>query len=121
MLTGKKLIGLVDVDIVHDYDTGDETFKVIRGRKLAANVELVGVNTSQLAQVQGWQLKYSVEVERIVYNDEKYVFFDNKLYSIRTLTKAKSPNHMLLNVQEETDSMLLEVVKQWMQWKNYMI
>lgn len=115
MLTGTKLIGLIDIQSVHDVETGDETREVVRGRKLAANVELVGVNTAQLAQVQGWQLSFSVEIERIVYNNEKYIFFDDKLYSIRTITKAKLPNFMLLNVQEETDPDAVEVVKQWMQ------
>ena len=40
----------------------------------AATVELVGVNTAQLGQVQGFRLTNSVEIDRVQYDGEKYLF-----------------------------------------------
>lgn len=74
---------------------------------------LVGVNTSQLGQVQGFKLKYSVTVGRVQYSGEKYLYFDGSLYAVATLSKAKSAAEMLLNVEEVNDGAAKAAIEEW--------
>lgn len=113
MLTGKKAVAIVDIDTVKDPDTGDRKSVVSRGIYGTYTVELVGVNTAMLGQSQGFTLSYSVILPRINYNREKYVYFDDKLYEVKTLSKAKKVNEMTLNVQELTDSDKKTAIEEW--------
>lgn len=115
MLTGPKQIILADIAAgMQDADTGDRKKRVTRARVLAANVELVGVNTAQLGQVQGFKLKFSVTVGRVQYSGEKYLYSGGMLYTIATLSKSKSAAEMLLNVEEVNDGAAKAAVEEWM-------
>ena len=72
MLTGRKQVILADVESVQNALNGDRTKRVTRAKSLAATVELVGVNTAQLGQVQGFRLTNSVEIDRVQYDGENY-------------------------------------------------
>lgn len=113
MLTGKKAVAVIDIDTVKDTETGDRKDTVTRGIYGTYIVELVGVNTAMLGQSQGFNLSYSVILPRINYNGEKYVYFDDDLYEVKTLSKAASVNDMTLNVQKLTDSDKVTVIKEW--------
>ena len=113
MLTGKKAVAIVDIDTVKDPDTGDRKDTVARGIYGTYTVELVGVNTAMLGQSQGFNLSYSIILPRINYNGEKYVYFDDELYEVKTLSKAANANDMTLNVQNLTDSDKIAVIKEW--------
>jgi hypothetical protein len=113
MITGKKLYALVNIGSEVDPLTGDRVKMVTSGKKLVDNVELVGVNTAQLGQSQGFNLAYSVEIYRAFYNNEKYLYFDNNLYEIKSLSKAKEPTKMLLNVQKLQDADIKKAVEDW--------
>ena len=114
MLTGPKMYILADVENgMQDIKTGDRTKNVTRAKVLVNTVELVGVNTAQLGQVQGFNLAFSVEIPRIQYDSEKYLYFDNTLYEIKTLSKAKTAVNMLLNVQKSNDNEAAKAIKEW--------
>lgn len=113
MLTGKKAVAVVDIDTVKDTETGDRKDTVTRGIYGTYTVELVGVNTAMLGQSQGFNLSYSVILPRINYNNEKYVYFDDELYEVKTLSKAANANDMTLNVQKLTDADKATVIKEW--------
>ncbi len=114
MLTGHKQVVLADIESgTQNATTGDREKRVTRARVLAANVELVGVNTAQLGQVQGFKLKYSVTVGRVQYGGEKYLYFDGNLYAVATLSKAKSAAEMLLNVEEVNDGAAKAAIEEW--------
>ena len=76
MLTGRKQVVLADVESVQNVLNGDRTKRVTRAKALAATVELVGVNTAQLGQVQGFRLTNSVEIDRVQYDGENLTFLN---------------------------------------------
>lgn len=115
MLTGKKLVAIVDIDTVKDIETGDRRDTVVRGILGVYTVELVGVNTAMLGQTQGFNFSYSVIIDRIVYDGEKYLFFDGKVYEIKSFNKAQKKNQMLLNVQVIDDDDKAAVIKEWIE------
>lgn len=113
MLTGSNRIILADMESVQDRPTGDRSKRVTRAKVLAASVDLVGITTAQVGQVQGFQLTHSVPVKRIMYKGEKYLYFGETLYEVKTMSKAKLAVDMLLNVQESTDSDAKSAVERW--------
>ena len=117
MITGKKLLVLANVESVQNAETGDRTKEVTNGKKIAGTVELVGVQTAQLGQVQGFNFNYSVEVLRVHYNKEKYLYFDSDVYEIKTTGKAKEKNKMLLNVQKFEDTETKSAIERWLNAK----
>ena len=114
MITGKKMVVLADIKSVLDPNTGDRVKAVEHAKKLVSTVELVGVQTAQLGQSQGFNLAYSVIVNRVHYSNEKYLYFDNTLYEIKSISKAKSPTEMLLNVQRLTDGEIKDAIEKWL-------
>lgn len=114
MITGKKFFILANVESIVDPDTGDRIKAVASGKKLANDVELVGIQTAQLGQVQGFNLAFSVTVKRIQYENEKYLYFDGDLYEVKSLSKAKEPTQMLLNVQRLDDANIKSAVERWL-------
>lgn len=113
MITGKKAVAIVDIDTVKNVETGDRESVVSGGVYGTYTVELVGVNTAMLGQSQGFNLSYSVILPRINYGGEKYVYFDDNLYEVKTLSKAKKVNEMTLNVQELTDRDKKTAIEEW--------
>ena len=108
MLTGVKRVIIADTESVQNPVNGDRKKRVTRAKAIAATVELVGIHTAQLAQVQGFNLSYSVEVNRVLYG-----YFDGELYEIKTMGKAKSPVDMLLNVQVSNDASAKAAIEEW--------
>ena len=113
MITGKKYIVLANVETEQDASTGDRCKKVTSGRKIAGTVELVGIQTAQVGQAQGFNLNFSVEVLRIHYSGEKYLYFSGRLDEVKTLSKAKDATKMLLNVQASDDPETKAALEEW--------
>ena len=114
MLTGIKRIILADVSSGEPNPaTGDRKKQVSKAKVIAGIVELVGVNTAQLGQLQGFTLSCSVEVPRVQYGSEKYLYFDSQIYEIKTFGKAKTQIDMLLNVQKLEDKEVQSAVEEW--------
>jgi len=114
MITGKKHIVLANVETEQDEVSGDRTKNVTSGKKLAGTVELVGIQTAQVGQAQGFNLNFSVEVLRIHYGGEKYLYFSDRLYEVKTLSKAKDATRMLLNVQASDDPETKAAIERWL-------
>lgn len=113
MLTGIKRVILADVASVQDKATGDRTKVVSRAKVISKIVELVGVQTAQVGQIQGFNLSFSITVPRIMYDSEKYIYFDDELYDVKTMGKAKLPTEMLLNAQKSGDVEAKKAVEEW--------
>lgn len=113
MLTGVKRVILADVASVQDMTTGDRTKVVSRAKVILKNVELVGVQTVQVGQIQGFNLTFSITIPRIMYDNEKLLYFGDELYEVKTMGKAKLPTEMLLNVQESSDTEAKKAVEEW--------
>jgi saccharopine dehydrogenase-like NADP-dependent oxidoreductase len=110
MITGKKRIVLADITSNAD-SVGDRHKAISKTKKLVANVELVGINTAQLGQVQGFNLAFSVEIMRVQYDNEKYLYFDGKVYEVKSMSKAKDENNMLLNVEIVYDTEIKNAIE----------
>ncbi len=113
MLTNPKICVFANVESVQDKDTGDRFKRVVSATRLVCTVDIVGVNTAQLGQIQGYTLSYSVEIMKALYKKEKFVYIDGALYEVKTLGKAKSKINMLLNVQEAQDPETKTAVEEW--------
>ena len=113
MLTGHKRVIITDIESRTANASGDRKKYVTSAKVLVCLVDLVGVNTSQIGQLQGFTLSYSVEVPRIQYENEKYLYFDGAVYEIKTLSKAKLPTNMLLNVQKIGDKETKIAIEEW--------
>lgn len=113
MITGKKFIVIANVETVQDPETGDRIKAVTKGKKIAGKTELVGVQTAQLGQAQGFNLNFSIEDLRVHYDNEKYLYFDKNLYEIKSLGKAKLETKMLLHVQKLQDADIKKAVEDW--------
>lgn len=113
MLTGIKRVIIADTESVQNPENGDRKKRIVRAKVIAATVELVGVQTAQVGQVQGFHLVYSVTVNRVLYGKEKFMYFDGDLYEIKTMGKAASPVDMLLNVQASNDASAKAAIEEW--------
>lgn len=114
MYSNKKLVVLCDMESVQDPETGDRTRVVVNGRKIIGSKELVGVQTQTLAQMQNMVFNYSIVVDRMFYNDQKYLYINNKLYKIQTVTPAKLPKDCKLNVVEFYDENIKNAIEEWL-------
>lgn len=114
MITGKKKISIVNIGIRKDSETGDRIKFVESGKTLVANVELVGIQTQQVAQAQNVNLSYQIEISRMQFKNEKYVYFETNLYEIMSISKAKLNTNMNLNVQKIVDAEISNAIESWL-------
>lgn len=98
MFTNRKYVVICDIDTEQDIDTGDLTYTVANATKCMVDVDLVGVQTQQLAQIQNMTFNYSIVVGRMFYNNQKYLWLEGQLYEIKGLGLAKLPKDCKLNV-----------------------
>lgn len=117
MKCGIQNVAIVDVKSVTNIENGDRTKEVTNGKILVLKVDLVGIQTLQLGQTQGFNLSYSIEIPRYLYNNEKYCFMDNQLYEVRSMSKAKSEANMLLNVSTLEDATVSAAILSWIKEK----
>lgn len=112
MVSGPTRVIIADVGTEADYRFNRS--KDIRSAKcLVLNIDFVGIQTQQLGQTQGYKLSYSIEIPRIHYNAEVYCYFDNEVYEVVSISKAKKSTNMLLNVAKKKDDELAELFKKW--------
>lgn len=115
MFNNKKLIVLCDMESVQDPETGDRVRVVANGRKVIGEKELVGVQTQTLAQMQDMVFSYSIIIDRMFYNDQKYLYTNGKLYKIQTVTPAKLKKDCKLNVVDFHDENIKNAIEEWLQ------
>lgn len=108
-----KRIVVADVDSSFDSVTGDRSFSIVSAKVLALDVDFTGMQTKQLGQAQNIVLVYSVVIPRIQYHNEKYCYFDGNVYEVKSLSKAKLPSEMTLNLSKLEDDQILEAFETW--------
>ena len=114
MFTNKRLILLCDITSTQDEETGDRIRVVANAKKIMGDKELTGVNTQMLAQMQDMTFNYSIVVDRMFYKDQKYLYVDNNLYKIQSVSPAKLPKDCRLNVTEFHDENIENAIKEWL-------
>jgi len=113
MITGNKLYILADIGNVLDTETGDRVKTVVNGKILINNVELVGINTAQYGQSLGFNLSYSISINRINYDNERYLLLEDNLFEVKNISKAKLATKMLLNVEAVDDEEIKTAIEDW--------
>ena len=114
MFSNKRLILLCDITSTQDEETGDRIRVVSNAKKIMGDKELTGVNTQMLAQMQDMTFNYSIVVDRMFYKDQKYLYIDNTLYKIQSVSPAKLPKDCRLNVSEFHDENIENAIKEWL-------
>lgn len=114
MFTSKRLIVLCDIDSVQDDETGDRTRILKNAKKIIGDKQLVGINTQTLAQLQNINFNYSIEIDRMFYQDQKYLYVNNKLYKIQSVSPAKLQHNCKLNVSEFEDEDIKSAIERWL-------
>lgn len=114
MLTKKRFLVLVDVDTTINVVNGDRTLTVANGQKIICKKDLVGLQTQQFGQSQGFIFNSSLEIDRTYYNNQKYCYVDSKLYEIKSISKAKLEKDMLLNVVEIVNAKITTAITTWL-------
>ena len=114
MFSNKKKVVLCDIGSVVDAETGDRTIGVLNARKIIGSVDLVGVQTQQLAQLQNMNFQYSIVIDRMYYHNQKYLYMDNNLYKIGGLGKAKLSKDCTLNVVVFEDENIKNAIEVWL-------
>lgn len=114
MFTKKKLIVLCDMQSVQDDTNGDRTITVANARKIIGDKDLVGIQTQTLAQMQDMVFNYSITIDRMFYNEQKYLYTNGKLYKIQSASPAKHPKDCKLNVIEFADADIKTAIERWL-------
>lgn len=98
MFTNRKYVVICDIDTETDIETGDPIYTVANATKCMVDKDFVGVQTQQLAQIQNMTFNYSIVIDRMFYNNQKYLWLEEQLYEIKSLGLAKLPKDCKLNV-----------------------
>lgn len=113
MLSNKKFLILCDLLSSIDVNSGDRRRKVINAKQVVGEKLYVGILTQQLAQSQNTVFQYSIEIGKIYFNEQKYLFMDGQVYEIRNISPAKSLENCKLNVVKIVDEDILKAIKEW--------
>jgi len=114
MISKKKLILLCDLENQVDAETGDRKKVVVHARKVIGSKELVGVQTQILSQLQNMNFQYSIVIDRMFYDDQKYLYIDNKVYVISSITNATLDKDCKLNVSILQDADIENAIKEYL-------
>lgn len=113
MFTNKKLVLICDFTRTVDMETGDTKKSVVNATRIMGSVELVGIQTQQLAQVQNMTFQYSIVIDRMFYKQQKYLYLENQLYEIKNVSAARLPQDCKLNVVVLQDKDIIEAIKEF--------
>lgn len=113
MFSNKKLVLICDTASVVDPDTLDREKVVVNATQVVGTIELVGIQTQQLAQVQNMTFQYSVVIDRMFYKQQKYLYLEDALYEIKNVSPAKMPKDCKLNVVALQDEDIVNAIKEW--------
>jgi hypothetical protein len=94
----------------------DRSIIIISANSFVGLIDIVGVKTSQLGQSMKMNFKYSIEVNRLQYKNEKYIYLPrtDELLEIKNNTKAKEPFKMLLQVVNCCNPKIIAAIKQYL-------
>lgn len=109
------MVVICDISSRTDPETLDKTKVVENASKVICDKELVGVYTQQLAQAQNISFKYSLIVDKMFYGNQKYLYMENDLYKIETITQGKHPKDCKLIVSALQDEDIKRAIETWLE------
>ena len=115
MFTNKKFVVICDVNQEQDPDTLDPIYEVVSATQCMTSEELVGIQTQQLAQIQNMNFNYSIVVDRMFYNEQKYLWMGNRLYEIKNASPAKLPKDCKLQVVALQDGDIEQAIREYLE------
>ena len=104
MFSTKKRVIICDVTTTPNATTLNRTWTVSNARAVICDKNLVGIQSQQLASLQNLVFNYSIEIDRMFYNEQKYLYVDNALFTIQSVSPAKQPQNCKLNVMALNDT-----------------
>ena len=113
MFSERKLVVICDMYSIVDDETGDRLISVINAKKVMCEKKLVGIQTQQLAQAQNMSFSYTIEIDRMYYKNQKFLFLENNLYEIRNIAPAKLPQNCKLSITILEDENIKNAIKEW--------
>lgn len=114
MFTNKRMVVICDMASRTNPETLDKTKVVENASKVICEKELVGVQTQQLAQAQNINFRYSLIVDKMFYANQKYLYLENDLYKIETITQGKLPKDCKLIVSVLDDEDIKRAIETWL-------
>ena len=114
MFSEQRLVMLCDVDTLQDEETGDRKRVVVHAHKLIGKKNLAGVQTQQLGQLQNMTFQYTIEIDKMYYQGQKYLWLENGLYEIKTITPAKLPKDCKLIVVRLDDADVENAIREYL-------
>ena len=114
MFSEQRLVMLCDIDTVIDEETGDRQKVVVHAYKVIGRKNLAGVQTQQLGQLQNMTFQYAIEIDKMYYQNQKYLWLENGLYEVKTLTPAKEPKDCKLLVVKLDDADVENAIKEYL-------
>ena len=114
MFSEQRIVMLCDIDSTVDSETGDRKKTVVHAHKVIGKKNLAGVQTQQLGQLQNMTFQYTIEIDRMFYQGQKYLWLENGLYEVKTLTPAKEPKDCKLNIVALQDADVENAIREYL-------
>ena len=114
MFSEQRLVMLCDVETIQDEETGDIKRVVVHALKVIGKKNLAGVQTQQLGQLQNMTFQYTIEIDKMYYQGQKYLWLENGLYEVKTLTPAKLPKDCKLNIVKLDDADVENAIREYL-------
>ena len=114
MFSEQRLVMLCDIDTSIDEETGDRKRVVVHAHKVIGKKNLAGVQTQQLGQLQNMTFQYTIEIDKVYYQSQKYLWLENGLYEVKTLTPAKLPKDCKLNIVKLEDKDVENAIREYL-------
>lgn len=114
MFLEQRLVLLCDIDSQIDIETGDRKKTVVHVSKVIGKKNLAGVQTQQLGQLQNMTFQYTIEIDKMYYQGQKYLWLENGLYEVKTLTPAKEPKDCKLNIVKLEDADVENAIREYL-------
>ena len=114
MFSEQRLVMLCDIDTSIDEETGDRKRVVVHAHKVIGRKNLAGVQTQQLGQLQNMTFQYTIEIDKMYYQGQKYLWLENGLYEVKTLTPAKLPKDCKLNIVKLEDADVENAIREYL-------
>lgn len=118
MFSTKRLCLICDIDTITNPETLDKEKVVANAKKVICDQDLVGIQTQTLAQMQGMTFVYSVVIDRMYYNKQKYIYIDGQVYEIKNVAPARLPKDCKLNVSVFEDEDIKNAIKEFVDNEN---
>lgn len=115
MYTTKRQILICDINSVQDKETGNRKKVVANAKKIVCDKDFVGIVTQQLAQSQNMVFQYTLELDRMFYNNQKYIYLEKNVYEIKNLAKGSKPHLCKLSVTALHDEDIKRAIEEYLQ------